>query len=73
MLTKEQRMKIRRELFNINPFCYWCGKKMKLGAGFNGEMNLFATIDHLIPISKGGSDDTSNLVLVHKECNELRS
>lgn len=30
------------------------------------------TIDHIIPRSKGGSDDIDNLRLAHRKCNEAR-
>lgn len=30
------------------------------------------TIDHILPVSKGGTDRIDNLRLVHKACNEER-
>lgn len=32
-----------------------------------------ATLDHIIPRSKGGSDDADNLRLAHRYCNNVRS
>ncbi len=69
-MNQAQRKTIRKRLFADNPFCHWCGKKMKLGAGYNGEMDLFATIEHLAPISQGGNDMPDNITLVHKKCNK---
>ena len=68
-LNSVERKKLRRKLFTENPNCFHCGRKMKLGAGFNGEMDLFATIEHLVPRRDGGSNKESNIVLVHKKCN----
>lgn len=30
------------------------------------------SLDHLVPVHKGGSDDPENLVLAHKVCNNYR-
>lgn len=38
---------------------------------FSHEMD-FRTIEHVIPRSKGGTDDMSNLVLAHFRCNNKR-
>lgn len=42
------------------PMCYLCDGKMVLEA---------TTIDHVIPLSKGGRDDFTNYRLVHPLCN----
>ena len=31
-----------------------------------------AELDHRVPLSKGGSDDPSNLQLAHRECNRTK-
>lgn len=31
------------------------------------------TFDHLIPVSKGGTDEIENLRLAHYECNQLKN
>jgi 5-methylcytosine-specific restriction endonuclease McrA len=36
--------------------CYWCGM----------EAN---TVDHIIPVAKGGTDDPENLVAACRKCN----
>lgn len=31
-----------------------------------------ATIDHIIPLSRGGTDARENLMCAHRRCNELK-
>jgi 5-methylcytosine-specific restriction endonuclease McrA len=52
----------------------FCRRKMRfdVSTGVNGEDDRGATIDHIIPRSKGGSDDLSNLRLACWECNRRR-
>lgn len=33
----------------------------------------FATLDHVVPLSKGGRSQRTNLRLAHRECNEKRA
>lgn len=44
--------------------CQWCGKKLSLDE---------AEQDHLIPIAKGGSNATDNIVLCCSECNSHKA
>lgn len=43
--------------------CFVCGKHVK---------NRNATLEHIIPKSKGGSDDMQNLSISHYQCNQRR-
>ena len=45
--------------------CVWCGKKVYIG--YPG-----ATIDHYIPLKKGGTNEFTNLVLMCEECNQKK-
>jgi 5-methylcytosine-specific restriction endonuclease McrA len=47
--------------------CYLCGEL--LYRGFNDPLS----IDHLVPISRGGRNDTSNVKLAHLSCNMKKS
>lgn len=44
------------------PLCWLCG------APLNGD----ATLDHVLPKSKGGSNSRENLRLAHRHCNAKR-
>lgn len=44
--------------------CYVCGKAI--------TKEKYATLEHILPVSKGGTDDMENLSLSHEKCNKLR-
>lgn len=56
--------KIKRRLLRQTNDCGICGKAITLMKE--------ATIDHIIPLSRGGGDRISNLRLAHGSCNSLR-
>ena len=43
--------------------CHWCGRKFPVGE---------LTMDHIIPIGKGGKSIKANLVPACKECNHSK-
>lgn len=43
--------------------CFVCGEHVKRGE---------ATAEHVLPISRGGTDDVSNLSISHAACNTKR-
>lgn len=53
---------IKRKHNGLVP-CFCCGKHVKTNS---------ATLEHIIPISKGGTDDMSNLSISHNVCNQRR-
>ncbi len=67
-MTKSERMAFRKKAFGENPYCHWCDKRMILSPEPD-ELEEMATIEHLLPQSKGGTDAEWNLKLVHKKCN----
>jgi 5-methylcytosine-specific restriction endonuclease McrA len=61
---KERRAKqfIRKQLINKNgAICSLCGKLI--------ETMKDCTIDHIVPISKGGLTTIENCQLAHRSCN----
>jgi 5-methylcytosine-specific restriction endonuclease McrA len=50
---------VRRQHERQAGRCWWCGEPL------NGRFHR----DHLIPLSRGGSNEASNLVLAHPFCN----
>jgi hypothetical protein len=58
-----------------NNRCFWCGHPMVKQAFFvEGKLDgRKETIDHVIPLCDGGSNDKDNLVLACADCNGLRA
>ena len=50
--------------------CNWNDKKEINGATIVG--NTYPSIDHILPISKGGTDEWENLQLAHFKCNWVK-
>lgn len=74
MIEKPQRRKIQREyitkaekrviLAKSKCKCSHCGKLIELGKNFS--------VEHVIPLSRGGSNDLDNLVGLCKDCNKTK-
>lgn len=59
--TYDEKVAVCRK---TNDECSHCGKKIFIGYG--------ATVDHFIPLNKGGSNRMINLVPLCKECNDAK-
>lgn len=58
---KHEKMEIKNTLWDRDgQICYLCNESMSFRE---------ATIDHVIPLAKGGADDISNYKLTHPKCN----
>lgn len=51
--------------------CHLCGRKVKRTNDYTRPLS--PTVDHLIPLSRGGLDAPSNLACAHRLCNSVRS
>ena len=61
----------RKILWNMgNHHCPICGVKM-VNKG-SPKLHNFATIDHIVPKSKGGTNNIENLRLICRKCNNKR-
>ena len=56
--------KDKDRLMRINPRCRWCGTLLT---------EKTATIDHIIPLGKGGSNRHDNLTLACEPCNKSKA
>ena len=59
--SEVERYEISRKSDNK---CVWCGRKVFDGYG--------GTVDHFIPLKKGGTNDKVNLVWMCKDCNKKK-
>lgn len=60
-----KRAKRHRDLlFRSHPYCHWCNKKLTKNT---------RTLEHLVPLSMGGTDALINLRLACPECNSGRN
>jgi 5-methylcytosine-specific restriction endonuclease McrA len=57
---------LSREYLKTGFLCHYCGKPMHVGIpnAPNG-----CTLDHITPLSRGGTNDIENLVLCCSRCN----
>lgn len=51
---------LRKEMIKRDPFCVECGETNQ----------SLLTIDHIVPIAKGGTNDESNLRVLCILCND---
>ncbi len=58
---KAQRAK--RRLLKSHPFCHWCNKPLTRET---------ATLEHIVPLKRGGLDHHNNMTLACQPCNEKR-
>ena len=63
--------KLRLEIYERDGWvCHLCNEPVERAAHFNDD--LAPSLDHLVPRSKGGSDDPENLKTAHRGCNSAR-
>lgn len=71
-LSKAERIHLRSVLYKAQKCqCHWCGGIM-YPLSFDATHPKAMSLEHLKPVSKGGTDNLRNLVLAHKGCNSER-
>ena len=66
-IRKSRRETLWRMSFKKNDGvvrCFVCGEQI--------TKESYATLEHILPVSKGGTDDMNNLALSHAKCNQKR-
>lgn len=62
----------RQKILKTQTVCGICGKPVDFSLKYPHPLS--ATVDHIIPVSKGGHpSDISNLQLAHRCCNRQKS
>ncbi|WP_082921009.1 HNH endonuclease [Rhodococcus sp. HS-D2] len=64
------RRRHRRYIARNKPPCHLCGEPINYDLKHPDPMSF--VVDHVIAISRGGSDDLDNKAASHKVCNESR-
>lgn len=63
LLLRSQRREYRDWLRTVDPRCFYCGRHLKPNA---------TTLDHIVPVSRGGTHHPQNLALACPLCNAAK-
>ena len=66
----QKQMQIARDLLVNQIFCSYCGN---FGTETKDKENNTWEIDHIIPVSRGGTNDLHNLTKACQNCNKSKS
>lgn len=70
--TEEAKYKrARTKILQTQETCALCGKPVDKGLKYPHPLS--ATVDHIIPLAKGGTNAADNLQLAHWTCNRQKS
>ncbi len=73
-MSKYNTIEIWNELIgNKNEITDYSGRTVKKSACGNPNSRFFPTIDHIRPLSKGGSDVLENIIICHRDTNEEKA
>ena len=61
---------VKTKMFRKQKTCNWCHVQLTLDGEIPGTMK--ATLDHVIPLKRGGLDNANNWVLACEPCNSKR-
>jgi len=68
-VKRKSRLKWKIKRLKKQPNCCWCNKPMHLD---NSDDALYATIEHVVPLIRGGLDNYNNIKLACNKCNSER-
>lgn len=72
MKTKKRTRVVRRSVWNRDGWeCQHCGTTVATGEDYNKPS--YPTIDHVIPLAKGGEHSMSNTMTLCRRCNTIKS
>lgn len=70
--SRRQELELRRTIAERDGYtCWLCGKPIDITRTRSTDP-LAATVDHVLPKSKGGKRTLDNLRLAHRSCNAAR-
>lgn len=70
--TREERQELVEALTRIDGYlCWYCETVLDPDGGDPGSSTA-PTIDHVLPLSAGGTHDLSNTVLACRNCNNIK-
>lgn len=73
-MSKYRTIEVWEELFgNRDTVIDYAGRVIKKSACNNPNSAYYPTIDHIRPLSKGGSDVVDNLIVCHRDTNEEKA
>lgn len=71
MLSKDRKPLRQQKVDRQRGRCYYCGQIMDSYKNMNSPKR--ATLDHLIPLAKGGNNHPSNMVAACFDCNSKKA
>lgn len=73
-MSKNRTIEVWDALFgNRETVIDYAGRVIKKSACGNPNSSYYPTIDHIRPLSKGGSDVIDNLIICHRDTNEEKA
>ena len=74
VISRSISPQLRNEILERNGFtCQLCGSGPLDPDPYNNKRKVRLQVDHLVPISQGGTDDKENLRVLCSTCNQARS